>query len=92
MIFNVPTDLPPNGCEGAIHIILGRINMNNEKRDRSLVFIAKNLTNSQASRLFAEVLSAKEKYAPDGRGTIRKERYDSYLSGARHKGTKRING
>ena len=60
--------------------------MGSEKRDRSLVFIVKNLTSRQASSLFTEVLNSKEKYGPEGRGTIRKERYDSYLSGPRHKG------
>ncbi len=60
-----------------------------EKRDRSVVFIAKNLTGKQASSLFAEVLNSKDRYAPSGRGTIRKERYDSYLSGPRHKGIQR---
>ena len=60
--------------------------MENEKRNKSVVFIVKNLTNRQASNLFTEVLNTKEKYAPDGRGTIRKERYDSYLNGPRHKG------
>lgn len=60
--------------------------MNQEKRDRSIVFIAKNLTNKQASNLFTEILTLKEKHASDGRGTIRKERYDAYLNGPRHKG------
>jgi hypothetical protein len=60
--------------------------MGENKRNTSLVFIAKNLTCNQASRLFSEILNTKEKYAPDGRGTIRKEKYDSYVSGARHKG------
>ena len=60
--------------------------MGNDKRDRSLVFIAKELTSRQASSLFTEIMNTKEKYAPNGRGTIRKERYDSYLSSPRHKG------
>ena len=60
--------------------------MGDNKRNTSLVFIAKNLTSNQASKLFAEVLNAKEKYASEGRGTIRKENYDSYLKGPRHKG------
>ena len=60
--------------------------MGESKRNTSLVFITKNLTCNQASRLFSEILTAKEKYAPDGRGTIRREKYDSYINGARHKG------
>ncbi len=59
--------------------------MSKEKGDRSLVFIVNNLTNRQASNLFTEIVCSKGKYAPDGRGTIRKEVYDSYLKGPRHK-------
>ena len=59
--------------------------MSSEKRDRSVVFIVKDLTSKQASRVFTEVLNCKEKYAPDGRGTIRKERYDYILDNPRHK-------
>lgn len=60
--------------------------MKTDNRNRSLVFIAKELTSNQASRLFTDILNSKEKYAPDGRGTIRKEKYDCFLSKPRHKG------
>ena len=59
---------------------------NNEKRDRSVVLISNGLSGKQASKLVADIMDIKEKYAPGGRGTVRKERYEAYVGGARHKG------
>lgn len=41
-----------------------------EKKDYSLVAVISNLTQKQAANISAEMMKAKNKYAPGGRGTI----------------------
>ncbi len=48
-----------------------------EKRERAVVFIARELTDRQAARLITETIVTKSRIAPEGRGTVRKEHYMS---------------
>ncbi len=41
MIFNVPTDLPPNECEGAIPIKQGEIKLGGRNCDQTVIILCK---------------------------------------------------
>lgn len=61
------------------------------KKDRSVVAVISGLTSRQASQMSREIMRAKDKFAPNGRGTIAtgvRENVGKLLQ----KGTKRIGG
>lgn len=54
--------------------------MEDNKRNRSTVFIVEGLTKKQASELFTEIVLTKQKVAPCGRATGRIETSEARLT------------
>ena len=61
------------------------------KRDKSVVAVISNLTESQAARISADFIKIKQKNAPYGRGTIASG-FTHSVGSLLQKGQKRIGG
>ena len=61
------------------------------KRNKSVVAVISNLTDSQAARISADFIKIKQKNAPNGRGTIASG-FTNSVGSLLQKGQKRIGG
>lgn len=61
------------------------------KKDNAVVAVLSGLTSNQASQISRDIMRAKEKYAPLGRGTIASGKH-SAIGALLQRGTKRIGG
>lgn len=61
------------------------------KKDKAVVAVISGLTNNQAAQITKDIMRSKQKYAPNGRGTVASGFMDS-VGSLLQNGTKQIGG
>lgn len=61
------------------------------KSDKSVIAVISGLTNNQAAQISKDIMKSKQKYAPNGRGTIASG-FTSNVSALLQKSNKKIGG
>lgn len=61
------------------------------KKDKAVVAVISGLTNNQAAQITKDIMRSKQKYAPNGRGTVASG-FMSSVGSLLQKGTKQIGG
>ena len=61
------------------------------KKDKAVIAVLSGLTTNQAAQITKDIMRSKQKYAPNGRGTVATG-FMSSVSSLLQKGTKQIGG
>lgn len=61
------------------------------KKDKAVVAVISGLTNNQAAQISKDIMKSKQRYAPNGRGTVASGLMTS-VGSLLQRGTKRIGG